>query len=178
MGRRMGVKERNKAIKAALAKEFGFRNVRVKGGRGTAYGWVDIYVTAEKPHPGPCEEPTLFGECEKCREKKEEVRDKVWQILRETELYDEIGVYYDDFNEERKMCTVIVELKEDAETTREKEEVSSGNGYKVVHEGSWTWVYFDEKPDEEIRAKLKEQGFRFSRKRMAWYKPEKTEIVI
>jgi len=36
----MGVKERNKRIKEVLGREFGYKNVRVRGGRGTAYGWV------------------------------------------------------------------------------------------------------------------------------------------
>jgi len=175
----MDIRERNKQIKKVLAKEFGFRNVRVKGDRGTAYGWVNIYVTTRKPHKGECEPLFVFGGvCDECRRVRDETERRVWQILRETGLYDELGVYYDDFGDKRTECIVTVQLKEDIEPVREREEVSNGNGYKVIHEGSWTWVEFKKKPDEEVRAKLKEQGFRFSRRRMAWYKPEKVEVVI
>ena len=48
----MTVAERNRAIKKVLARRFGRKNVRVKGDRGTAYGWVNIYVQVPKPHKG------------------------------------------------------------------------------------------------------------------------------
>ena len=36
-------------IKRALAKEYGFKNVSVKNGSGTAWGWVDISIKINKP---------------------------------------------------------------------------------------------------------------------------------
>ena len=34
--------------------------------------------------------------------------------------------------------------------------------------GSWVWVSFDEKPDEDTRKLLKDAGFRWVRKRSKW----------
>lgn len=36
-----------KIIKKALAKKFGFKNVSVKNGTGTAWGWVHVYIVVE-----------------------------------------------------------------------------------------------------------------------------------
>jgi len=187
----MSVKERNKQIKKVLAKEFGYRNVKVKGGKGTAYGWVDIIIEVPKPHPLTCEEwekeknkdkdiwvsTVMFGLCDECREVIDKTKDRVWEILRETGLINEIGTYYDDMGFERKECIIEVKLVDREHKIREKDEIRK-NGYKIVYEDSWTWIYFDEKPSEEIRQRLKEQGFRFSRRRMAWYKTEKVEVRL
>jgi len=157
----------------------------------TAYGWVHIKVRVERPHKGTCEEwereknkgkdvyfsyVMSYGECEDCYNLRREVEKRVWEILEETGLYNELFTWYDDMGGKHKECTVEVELIEPKE--RKEEIVKNGNGYKVVYEGLWTWVYFDEKPSEEVRKKLKEQGFRFSSKRKAWYKPERVEISI
>jgi len=166
--------------------------VRVRGGRGTAYGWVHIIIKVPKPHPLTCEEwekeknkdkdvwvsTVRFGLCDECREVIDKTKDRVWEILRETGLINEIGTYYDDMGFERKECIIKVELV-DGELTkkREKGEIRK-DGYKIVYEGTWTWVYFKEKPNEEIREKLKGMGFRFSKRRMAWYKPEKVEVAF
>jgi hypothetical protein len=37
-----------KTVKQALAKEFGFKNVSVIGGKGTAYGWIEVTVNVHK----------------------------------------------------------------------------------------------------------------------------------
>ena len=34
--------------------------------------------------------------------------------------------------------------------------------------GSWVWVSFDEKPDDETRDRLKEYGFKYSPRRQKW----------
>jgi hypothetical protein len=47
--------------------------------------------------------------------------------------------------------------------------------YSVKYEGLWTWLYFTGKPDESIRQSLKDHGFRFSGKRIAWYSTNKIE---
>lgn len=171
----MRVAERNRRIKKELAKVFGYKNVKVKGGRGTAYGWVDVRILAKKPENCRC----IKGDwrlCDECRAKVDRIKQKVWEVLEKTGLIDEIGIWYDDMNYKHKKITVDVELREDVEE-REVEEKDFGS-YKVVHEGSWTWVYFQEKPSEKTREKLKSDGFRFSRKRFAWYKPEKVEVSL
>lgn len=42
----MNIKERNKQIKKVLSDVFGAKNVSVRAGKGTAYGWVDIDIVA------------------------------------------------------------------------------------------------------------------------------------
>jgi len=156
----MDTKERNRRIKKVLAKEFGHKNVRVRGHRGTAYGWVDINVIARKPHNGECERPVNWDkpyfECDDCRNKKRETRNKVWEILKGTELYDKLGTYWDDMNSQHKKCSVDVELSDKVEAPKKRNitEIHNGDGYKVHHEGSWTWIYFDEKPKEKVRTKV------------------------
>jgi hypothetical protein len=43
----MSIASRNRAIKALLEKAFGPGKVWVRGSRGTAYGWVHVYVDVE-----------------------------------------------------------------------------------------------------------------------------------
>jgi len=171
---RMSIRERNKMIKKLLAKEFGYKNVRVRGDRGTAYGWVDVYVKVPKRHSGNCD--VL---CYQCRKEREEVRNRVWKILDEHGLTDELGVWYDDMGYKHYEIIIDVELDENMrEEKREKQVINNGDNYTVFYEGSWTWIEFKKKPSEEVRTKLKEQGFRFSKRRMAWYKPEKVNVTI
>ena len=39
--------QRNRRIKKVLVEHFGRENVKVTGGRGTAYGWVHVYINLE-----------------------------------------------------------------------------------------------------------------------------------
>ena len=171
----MRVKERNRLIKLVLSKEFGYKNVRVRGGRGTAYGWVDIYITVKKPHKGECK--GFMGLCEECMAKIEEVKKRAWEILEKEGLTKHLFKYYDDFGNLKYECIIHVKLDENVKEPqkREMKEVIN-DGYKIVYEGSWTWIYFKEKPNEEIREKLKSIGFRFSRRRIAWYFPQKIDV--
>ena len=41
--------------------------------------------------------------------------------------------------------------------------------FTVTHERDWTWVKFDEKPSEAMREALKRAGFRWGKRRKAWY---------
>ena|SRR3989304_5127593 len=47
----MTTKERNKQVKQILSVEFGSKNVSVTGGKGTAYGWVNIEIKTDDPCP-------------------------------------------------------------------------------------------------------------------------------
>ena len=40
----MQIAERNRQIKKTLEKSFGRGNIRVRGSRGTAYGWVSVHI--------------------------------------------------------------------------------------------------------------------------------------
>lgn len=64
----MDVKERNKKVKKILANEFGYKNVNVIGGRGTAYGWCEITIKTPDPCPdkqnvNPCSSYCNDGIC-------------------------------------------------------------------------------------------------------------------
>lgn len=99
----MRVAERNRAIKKALRRHF--RNVRVRGDRGTGYGWVTI--TIREPRDHECDGD---WRCQRCNEQVMEIKRKVWGILRETGLINYLYTYYDDMNERRYECTVEVKL--------------------------------------------------------------------
>jgi hypothetical protein len=40
----MNIAERNRAIKSTLAMAFGRDKIRVRGSRGTGYGWVSVHI--------------------------------------------------------------------------------------------------------------------------------------
>jgi len=115
----MTVAERNRAIKKVLARRFGRKNVRVKGDRGTAYGWVNIYVQVPKPHKGECERPEgwpgSFYECDACKRVREETEKEIWRLLKEAGLYDELGTYYDDMGDKHKEVIIHIFLVEEDE---------------------------------------------------------------
>jgi len=65
----MRVTRRNKLVKKILGIKFGYENVSVKGGTGTAYGWCDIIITVDDPCPhkqdeSPCSSFCLSGICD------------------------------------------------------------------------------------------------------------------
>lgn len=47
----MTTAERNRAIKTVLGKLYGRDKVRVRGGRGTSYGWAHIYIDLQPRDP-------------------------------------------------------------------------------------------------------------------------------
>jgi len=99
------VATRNRLIKKVLSSEFGRDNVSVRGSRGSAYGWVDIKIKAKKPHGWECD-----WRCSLCREVSDKIKERAWQILKETGLDRELYTYYDDMGYEHKKCIITVEL--------------------------------------------------------------------
>jgi hypothetical protein len=97
--------ERNRQIKKALSEEFGYKNVRVRGGRGTAYGWIDITIKAPAPHE--CND----WHCLTCNELRNKIRQRAWEILKKIGLESIIGTYYDDMGYAHKECIIEVELE-------------------------------------------------------------------
>jgi hypothetical protein len=69
---------RNREIKALLTKAFAPHKVSVTGGRGTAYGWVDVHV-----HHSP-----------RNRRETTELREKVVALIKAAGI--ELGTYYGD----------------------------------------------------------------------------------
>ena len=41
--------------------------------------------------------------------------------------------------------------------------------YTVEHEGDWTWLRFPHKPDDATLDRLRVAGFRWGKRRRAWY---------
>lgn len=75
----MSMAERNRALKKALEQAFGRGKVRVRGSRGTAYGWVTVKI-AYSPRN---------------QRESQELRSKVNQLIAAAKI--EIGTYgYDD----------------------------------------------------------------------------------
>ena len=58
---------RVKPIKKALAKKYGFKNVSVKNGEGTAWGWVRAKIETNKPSDCSCSPNETY--CQSCRNK-------------------------------------------------------------------------------------------------------------
>jgi hypothetical protein len=75
------IAERNRAIKKTLEQAYGRGNVRVRGDRGTAYGWVNVRI----------DQTPL--DMDQAREMKAEV----WTLLDAAGLSQQIGTYgYND----------------------------------------------------------------------------------
>jgi thiamine pyrophosphate-dependent acetolactate synthase large subunit-like protein len=86
-------------IKKALSKKYGYKNVRVTRGSGTAYGWVSAHVKINAPEP-KCEMDTTsnWGRCYKCSEKYREYSQEVYRISKEaiTKAGQKFGTWYGD----------------------------------------------------------------------------------
>jgi len=108
----MNTAERNRAIKKVLSREFGRGNVKVRGGRGTAYGWVDVSVTI----PVDFQVSNGLYYTEKAKEVMDQTRSRIIQLLEREGLWDQLGIWYDDDpnSTERKQIIIDVNLKEAA----------------------------------------------------------------
>ena len=77
----MTTAQRNRKIKTILAAEFGADKVWVRGDRGTAYGWVKVYLDVPEPETS---------------EGYREIRARVWELINAAEDV-KIDTYgYDD----------------------------------------------------------------------------------
>jgi hypothetical protein len=77
----MTTAERNRAIKKTLERAFGRGKVRVRGGRGTAYGWVSVDI-----------DWTPLSHLQ-----ASDMRARVWDMLNAASLGGHIGTYgYND----------------------------------------------------------------------------------
>jgi len=88
------IAKRNRAIKKALSREFGRKNVRVRGGRGTAYGWVDVTVTIPVPDDFQIIDDGHYTK--EAKEAMDRTRNRVIEILKKEGLWDQLGIWYDD----------------------------------------------------------------------------------
>ena len=104
------IAKRNRAIKKILSKEFGRENVRVRGGRGTAYGWVDVTVTI--PANFRITDGGFYTQ--EAKEAMNQTQRRVIEILKREGLWEQLGIYYDDMPDasERREITIDVKFKE------------------------------------------------------------------
>ena len=67
-----------KPVKTALVRKYGFKNVSVKNGKGTAWGWVDARITVLKPKMCQCKEGEVY--CQECKNTINQVSQEALKI--------------------------------------------------------------------------------------------------
>ena len=82
-----GRREETAKVKAGLTK-YGYRNVRVDHGKGTAWGWLHVHVTISRPENCQCHynQPDQWGRresCHKCKIQWQDEYSKLGVITRE-----------------------------------------------------------------------------------------------
>jgi len=81
----MDVNARNKQVKEILSKHYGKGNVSVKGGRGTAYGWCEVYITIQRPKACICEPEGFY--CQVCKDAVNGISSEAESLLSGVEFY-------------------------------------------------------------------------------------------
>jgi hypothetical protein len=80
-----GRRAETKLVKDFLAKK-GYRNIRVDHGKGTAWGWLHVYVTTNKPGNCFCDtHKNQWGQsetCPYCRTYWQEEYRKIGEMIR------------------------------------------------------------------------------------------------
>ena len=100
----MDIKQRNKNLKKTLTKVFNKNQVSVRGGTGTATGWVDIDITLSEPINCQCDK--MFGTgmdrqpgyCPICKDLLNKARERADNAIKDIEFY----THTDDCNAEHK----------------------------------------------------------------------------
>ena len=91
--------EETKIIKTALAEKYGYKNVRVTRGKGTAGGWIGAHVQLQQAKP-QCENCKIqtFNICYQCGNKRSEARNEVYRIAKDamTKAGKTFGTWYGD----------------------------------------------------------------------------------
>lgn len=64
--------------KQALAQKYGYKNVSVKNGRGTAWGWVEANIYMDRPQNCTGDNPFY---CSNCRETLNNVYTEAHKIM-------------------------------------------------------------------------------------------------
>ena len=132
--------ERNRAIKKALSKEFGAKNVHVIGDKGTAYGWVKVLITLPVGFEIKTTEGYYTEEAGEYISKNDKL---VIEILKNEGLWNQLGIYYDDMNEKRKEILIDVKLVEGVKQQKTLEEEvleymkTKLNGAEPLVSGEW-----------------------------------------
>lgn len=103
----LDVKVRNKEVKSILSGIFGSKNVSVKNGKGTSWGWchINIYIKNENC---VCKlgENQVYSRCFSCKQKENEAYDKAQEALKNVEFFS----YSDDMNYSNKESTISTHI--------------------------------------------------------------------
>ena len=96
----LDINTRNKQVKKVLSGIFGKENVSVRGGRGTAHGWVDVEINGGKR----LSNEEFYNQAE--RDLMNSINHKAKEAIKHIEL----GSYTDDMNFEHDECIIQVRL--------------------------------------------------------------------
>jgi hypothetical protein len=98
-------------VKKALAEKYGYKNVSVENGRGTAWGWVEAKVSVKKPLECSCTEGLY---CQACKEKINKTSQEATSISYESVKNAGLEFYTytsdDGYNTERSEFLLQVSL--------------------------------------------------------------------
>lgn len=64
--------------KQVLVKRYGYQNVSVKNGSGTAWGWVEVRITTNKPTTCTGNNPFY---CTKCKEHMNQISTEATKLM-------------------------------------------------------------------------------------------------
>jgi len=123
------------------------------------------------------QEQEMMKECNKLiRQGKQEEAEKLAGFKFEPDFLGRIG--FPDYKLRNNLANIkrLEQQIKDIDNTRDKCEGFGFEGGKVefdAEEIRWN-IYFDEKPEEAMRAKLKSHGFKWSPRRTAWTRGAKT----
>lgn len=74
--------------------------------------------------------------------------------------------------------TPIEKVETQSEPIAPMSDNDNESSHTVTHEGMWTWVAFTNKPSDDTLTSLKGLGFRWSKKRSAWYASEVIQEAV
>ncbi|MBN1137670.1 MAG: hypothetical protein JXM73_13875 [Anaerolineae bacterium] len=70
---------------------------------------------------------------------------------------------------EADMAAIGDEIAREIETSPAEMSPGEAIPFTLTHEGDWTWLSFEKKPAEWVLTRLKSAGFRWGKKRRAWF---------
>jgi hypothetical protein len=98
--------------KKALAEKYGFRNVSVRNGQGTAWGWVEVSITIDKPANFSMLDENGFYSRE-CRGNMDTISREAKQIM--SKAWDKLGLkpytYCSDDGYNSEKDDVLIDIK-------------------------------------------------------------------
>ena len=105
----MTTAQRNRAIKKMLINKTGNKSIKLKGGTGTAYGWIHINLDIVKPDACRCI-PREWQNCRPCKDFRHETSNNVEKLIVDS-FKDELRTYMsDDYRDQKNYNCVAVHI--------------------------------------------------------------------